>query len=288
MGYGNDMLSMRTTNAKKGLMLGMMGLRFLGQKGFSLVEIAIVLVVVGVLISGGLLGLAPVLAGNKVTQTNAQLDRIEQALILYVIQNGCLPCPAVIGATITGQADDGAVYTTGCDSGTPPNTCTSTQGAVPWVNLGLSKDDVIDGYGNLIEYVPSPGLNQTSTSMVRTPPSTYPSGAIKVQTIAEFGADPACATATNCQTSQAAYVLISHGSDGSGGHIPNSTLTRADPNGSASQTANTAIAGASTTAYVQDKAQGQSGTTYFDDIVRFKTAPVIIQSCGSNACGNPA
>ena len=27
---------------------------------------------------------------------------------------------------------------------------------------------------------------------------------------------------------------------------------------------------------------------YFDDIVRFKTAPIIIQSCGSNVCGNPA
>src|SRR5262245_59637586 len=72
-------------------------MRFLGSVralGFTLVEIAVVLVVIGLIVSGGLLGLSPVLQNNKVTQTNGQMDKIEQSLVLYVIQNGCLPCPA--------------------------------------------------------------------------------------------------------------------------------------------------------------------------------------------------
>src|SRR4051812_35690135 len=95
----------------------MPGLKFLAQRGFSLVEIAIVLVVVGLLVSGGLLGLAPVLAGNKISQTNAQMDRIEQALVLYVIQNGCLPCPAS-PTVMDGLARDSGTgpYSTGCNS----------------------------------------------------------------------------------------------------------------------------------------------------------------------------
>ena len=30
------------------------------------------------------------------------------------------------------------------------------------------------------------------------------------------------------------------------------------------------------------------GATHFDDIVRFKSAPIIVQQCGPGACGNPS
>jgi prepilin-type N-terminal cleavage/methylation domain-containing protein len=260
----------------------MPGFKFLAQKGFSLVEIAIVLVVVGLLVSGGLLGLAPVLQGNKISQTNAQMDKIEQALVLYVIQNGCLPCPAAPGATMTGQASDAAgEYSAGsCTSG-GTNLCDPVQGPVPWVNLGLSRDDVIDAYGNFIDYAPSSTLNQSSTSMVRTPPSTYPAGTLDVDSVS--GTD---------QTSAAAYVLISHGLDGSHGYTASSGTLRGDPNGSAAQSCNSiarTTCPGGITGFIQNQAQSTGATNgYFDDLVRFKTAPVIIQSCGSNACGNPA
>lgn len=160
---------------------GNMGLRSgVRALGFSLVEIAIVLVVVGLLVSGGLMGISPVLQANKVTQTNAQMDKIEQALVLYVIQNGCLPCPAT-AAALTGQANDGSAYSTGCGTG---GACSATQGLVPWVNLGLARTDVVDAYNNFIDYAPSVGLNVSNTSMVRTPPATYPAGTRIVQNLA--------------------------------------------------------------------------------------------------------
>jgi len=257
-------------------------LRVLGQKGFSLIEIAIVLVVVGLIISGGLLGLSPVLQANKITQTNAQMDKIEQALILYVIQNGCLPCPAVPTA-LTGRSTDATgIYTAGCGNNT---TCAPVQGSVPWVNLGLAKDDVIDAYGFFIDYAPAPGLNLTSTSMVRTPPSTYPTPAPSLSV-----ANAAGTAQTNTTPNGAAYVLISHGSDGSYGYTPSNGSLKTDPNGSALQSCNSLAKATCVIAgqpFVQNTAQSTIAN-YFDDIVRFKTAPVIIQSCGSNACGNPA
>jgi prepilin-type N-terminal cleavage/methylation domain-containing protein len=270
----------------------------LSRRGFSLVEIAIVLVVVGLLVSGGLIGLAPVLDNSKIVQTNAQMDKIEQALVLYVIQNGCLPCPAAPAADVTGEATDSTgSYTSGCGNGVAcsASPATRTQGPVPWINLGLSRDDVLDAYGSYIDYIvaadSATGLNRNSTSMVRTPPSTYP-------TAPELEVQNAGGTVQTTSANYAAYVLISHGKDRSDAYHPGAAGKVANPNAPAAapsaQGCNVLpqvnCSGTLTTdSYVQDKAQGSSATGgYFDDIVRFKTAPVIIQSCGSNACGNPA
>ena len=263
--------------------------------GFSLVEIAIVLVVIGLIVSGGLLGLSPVLQANKVTQTNTQMDKIEQSLVLYVIQNGCLPCPAdprnVADATANaGRAlDTTGAYTTGC-SAAIATACTNTQGLVPWVNLGLAKADVLDGYGQLIDYATATGVNY---SLTRTPPSTYTAGSLRVNDYAAVEQTPS--------TSRAAYVLISHGMDGSyafTGFTNAATAATAgqkpDPNSGTRQQSNRAGGGpggpfTASAAYYQDTAKSAAGANgYFDDIVRYKTGPVIIQSCGSNACGNPA
>jgi prepilin-type N-terminal cleavage/methylation domain-containing protein len=264
----------------------MMRLRGRRTRGFSLIEIAIVLVVVGLIVSGGLLGISPVLQANKVTQTNTQLDKIEQTLVLYVIQNGCLPCPgdataATLAGANAGQSEaTGAVYySTGCHA-----TCQYAQGLVPWVSLGLARTDVTDPFGSFIDYVVATGLTG-STTMQRTPPSTYPTATTSLQV-----QNTAAVAQTQANPNGAAYVLISHGPDGSYGYAAANGTLRTDPNGGAKQTLNEASGTAAPNAvYVQDTPQGAaSANGFFDDIVRFRTAPVIIQLCGSNACGNPA
>ncbi len=44
--------------------------------GFTLIEMAIVLVVVGLIVSGGIIAVAPVLQGAKVSETGGRLDRL--------------------------------------------------------------------------------------------------------------------------------------------------------------------------------------------------------------------
>jgi prepilin-type N-terminal cleavage/methylation domain-containing protein len=243
--------------------------------GFTLVEIAIVLVVIGLLLSGGLLAVSPVLQSSRVSQTEQHLDRIEQALILHAIRYGCLPCPAdptlASGAADAGSAQTGvaAFYDNGCTA----SACQQTSyGAVPWVNLELSEADVLDGFGYRIDYSLTATLQNTN-GLVHAPPSSYPAGTLAVLS----------AAAGTAITSQAAYVLVSHGADHSLGYST-SSIQATDPNGSADQAEN---ADADTT-FVQADENSTSGATHFDDIVRWRTAPLIIQLCGTNACGNPS
>ena len=244
-------------------------------RGFTLIEIAIVMVVIGLVLSGGLLAVAPILETSKASDTNARMDRIEQALILHVIRYGCLPCPAdagiASGAANVGLAHGAAYYSTACTAAC--DAAVTAQGVVPWVNLGLSEADATDGFGYRIDYAVTAGLVQ-SNSMVRTPPSTYPAGALTVQATATSG--------SAVITSLAAYVLVSHGNDHALA-FGRSGVATIDPHGSVDQTNNS-----DGSPFVQDVSYTGTNATYFDDIVRFRTAPMIIQLCGSNGCGNPA
>ncbi len=152
--------------------------------GFTLVEMGIVLVVVGLLLSGGLVAVAPVIASTKASETNQKLDRIEQALNLYVIRYGCLPCPTDGSAGTAGGSAIGnaAIYTRQClTDASGSATCNITNGnaVVPWGTLGLSQNDVIDGWGNLISYAVDGTLAQNSTvsrvTIAERPPDLPPS-----------------------------------------------------------------------------------------------------------------
>ncbi len=248
--------------------------------GFSLIEMAIVLVVIGLLLSGGLLAVAPVLNGAKVSQTTQKLDRIEQALVLYAIRNSCLPCPANNAAdsrTVTtagqGSRDGGTFYSSGCATA-----CDVAIGGVPWVTLGLSEEEITDGWSNRIRYSVS-DANIVTSGMLRTPPSTYPAGDLTVTNIG----------AVVTSTTVASYVLFSQGPDSCLANAASIGTQRADiyattPCGGAGQAENLS----DDNAFVQDDPVDMTGDTHFDDIVRWRSAPLIIQLCGSNACGNPA
>ena len=189
-----------------------------------------------------------------------------------MIRYGCLPCPAAANTASTaataGQAVDDAAYSTGCANAACA--VANNQGVAPWVNLGLSEADISDGYNYRIDYAVVPALTLTN-GMVRTPPATYPVGNIAVNN-----------TAAVAITAAGAYALISHGPDKSLGFAVASGSQTVDPNGSANQTANS-----NGTPFIQDTPITLNGATHFDDIVRWRTAPIVIQLCGSNACGNP-
>lgn len=246
-------------------------------RGFTLIEMAIVLVVVGLIISGSIFAVAPIMDGAKATQTRQKLESIEKALVLYVIQNGCLPCPTDGGSAGNSQGlavGSSGTYTSGCAGGA----CDIDDGdaVVPWGNLGLSREDATDGWGNYITYVVDADLAETSTSMTRTAPSSYPAGNLELTS-----------ATGSAITIDAAFVLISHGADGWGGRTPDGT-TKTNPNTSnAPQVDNALGVCDDDNPCRQDTAIDADGDNQFDDIVLWRTAPMIIQMCGDNACGNP-
>jgi prepilin-type N-terminal cleavage/methylation domain-containing protein len=125
--------------------------------GFTLVEIAIALLILGILLSAGL-SLATVrraAAQRDVTQINQQA--IKQALINYLGKNHRLPCPAT---TVDGAENR---------AGTTPPPCAQYSGIVPYQELGLDRTVALDGWENFISYVVSPYPNANPPTQPAAP-----------------------------------------------------------------------------------------------------------------------
>ena len=114
--------------------------RYQTQSGFTLVEIAIVLLIVGVLARTLLEPLNRAQSHKQVEQTNNELQLIKDSLHAHLIAYGYLPCP------ITQSSISSA--STSITSTTSTN-CKNMQGGVPAALLGLS--GAIDSHGALLD-----------------------------------------------------------------------------------------------------------------------------------------
>ena len=250
-------------------------------RGFTLIEIAIVLVVIGLITSGGLLAVSPVIQSAKISETKQKMATIDSAILGYVITNGCMPCPAVRGAAATGLSQNtGGTYTGGCNTSTCAVTATSTpgEGLVPWVTLGLSANDATDGWNRRFTF----GVDPTRTvagSMQRNADGSFPTftSTIVIQGVTGVA---------SLGYTSVLYAIVSHGSDGAFGES-SSGLYGADTHGG------TAGEGQPENGDFVDLrfASGSviaTGATYFDDIVTFKSFQTLILNCGAGSCGNPS
>lgn len=95
------------------------------QQGFTLLEMAVVMVVLGLLLGGILIPLSTQMEKQNRDETQRTLQDIQDALIGYAMANGRLPCPDTDG--------DGIL-----DMG---GTCSNVRGTIPWVDLGVGKED---------------------------------------------------------------------------------------------------------------------------------------------------
>ena len=106
-------------------------------QGFTLVELAIALFVIGLLLAGALIPLSTQMEVRSIADTRRVMDQINEALIGYAQANGYLPCPA-IATTPTGTV------VAGLSAGVANPTCTtaaSLVGVVPWSTLGVPETD---------------------------------------------------------------------------------------------------------------------------------------------------
>lgn len=268
--------------------------KFLRNAGFTLIEMAIVLVVIGLVFAGSLQVIQPVRESGRAADTNRRMDIVQQALQLYVIRFGCLPCPAD-GTHASTHADagrseisGGGTYTTAavhCTSGT--TNCLTANAVVPWRELGLAEMETADAWGDRLRYYVDNGTPctagahglQSDNGMVRCSVSSFPAGGVTIDDIDVTGSP---------DISNAAYVLVSSGPDRSlalkaigGGTMSVDVYSQTGGGGAQDENSN------DNNAFAYGSYIGTSGDTHFDDIVRFMTAPYMILRCGSNACGNP-
>jgi prepilin-type N-terminal cleavage/methylation domain-containing protein len=116
------------------------------QHGFSLAEMAIVLLIVGILMASGLGALSSQMNNQRFKETKQMLDRANEALIGFALANNRLPCPAD-PALANSSASAGKESRNG--AGTNAYRCTMAYGDLPWVDLGLPE---LDSWGRRLKY----------------------------------------------------------------------------------------------------------------------------------------
>lgn len=122
------------------------------QKGFSLIELAVVLVVVGFVLGGAGAMVVPYIESYRHKATEAKLEKIADALAVYAQTYYSLPCPAN-----SNPGAEGHGVPPGYESSNGFNhvQCQPSRllGIVPYRLLGLTETDIKDAYGNYITYV---------------------------------------------------------------------------------------------------------------------------------------
>lgn len=131
--------------------------RYLKQAGFTLVEMAIVLVIVGLLISGLLIPLGVQRDLRDYRETRTELAEIREALIGFAMSYPALdgkpylPCPDTNG-------DGGENRLAGV--------CVSPSGNLPWETLGLGQSD---SWNNAYLYRVTATYSNSNTGFTLTP-----------------------------------------------------------------------------------------------------------------------
>lgn len=122
------------------------GLRWNPQTGFSLVELAVVAMILSLMLGGLLLSFRTQIDLQRVSSTNKTLEMAMEALIGFAIRNGRLPCPA----TTISAGREAQLLTSGVLS------CSNLNGFYPALTLGVGPTDdqgfLLDSYGIRIRY----------------------------------------------------------------------------------------------------------------------------------------
>jgi prepilin-type N-terminal cleavage/methylation domain-containing protein len=225
--------------------------------GFTLVEMAIVLVIVGLLLGGLLMPLSNQIEQRRISETQKALEEIKEALIGFAIANGRLPCPAP-AATATGAAL----------AGLEPNPivaggCTNAAGVLPWATLGVNETDA---WGKRYTYRVTREFTrtipQTTFASCAAPPPSNPT--LAAFALCSQGDMTLLSTGGGSTLSSTIpVVVISHGKNGNGAYYSQGTQlplgTDVDEQDNQLITAGTATAN---TNFVS-----KAPTATFDDIV---------------------
>lgn len=127
----------------------------LRQAGFNLIEVAVVLLVVGILLGSGIMSLSRQDEMRRMRLTNDRLEAARDAIIGFAVLNSRLPRPAV-------SATNGAEQVP-CVSEAD---CT---GFIPWAALGVER---LDGFDKLIRYSVTPAFSNAAFLMSSVPTKT--------------------------------------------------------------------------------------------------------------------
>lgn len=184
------------------------------RAGFTLVEMAIVVLLIGILLTFGVGLVQSQLENSAIKLSKNRQDAIHDALVSYLTKYRRLPCPdSAIGTLGTNNVRfDGIEDRGSATAGTPPVPrpellCAVTFGTLPFATLGLSREAALDGWNNFFTYQ----VSNTPYDWTRSASfNTGNQGGIAINDRVNGSA-----TLTPYPT-PAVVVLVSHGKNGAG------------------------------------------------------------------------
>jgi type II secretory pathway pseudopilin PulG len=250
--------------------------------GFTLAEMAVVILLMGIAMSMGLKMLTANLDNTAYSETKLKQERIKIALIGFLRTNGRLPCP-----------DNAATVATGAEVSPCNAAAANGYGIVPWQTLGIPRDTVQDGWGNYFTYRVA-NSNILATTPLGAPPLhvnanqnwTIKAGAgafdirsfvstttvVGYQSLLIQNRDPA--PGPNSESRNAVVVILSHGKNGLGAKTTKVGLRIA---GAADDELTNATLG-STTFFRRAVTENPAATGgFYDDLVAYMTPQDLLQ-----------
>lgn len=159
------------------------------NKGFSLIELAIVLLIVALLLGGLLVPLTAQIDQQKAKDTQKTLAELKEALIGFAIINGRLPCPATPNSVTGLESYVGVVGASACTNPFDGLLPAATLGITPINNKGL----LLDGWNNPIRYAVSNATVGLATNAFTT---TYGMKTATISSLAGTNLIYLCSSAT--------------------------------------------------------------------------------------------
>lgn len=190
------------------------------EGGFTLTELAVVLVIVALLIGGLVVPLTAQIDIRDSSDTRRAMAEIREALFGFAVVNGRLPCPALptTASTVAGAGQEGARNGDG--------SCVHAAGVLPWWTLNLNETDA---WGRRYTYRVSPAFTRNSPPpdnnecpSPRPPPPFSPNAGFALCSLGDISVVSSASGATGIALNLPA-IVISHGKNGRGAYMPQGT-----------------------------------------------------------------
>ena len=230
------------------------------HKGFTLIELAIVVAIIGFISVGFLRIFESLRAQTGRTDSALSLEEAQNALRRFLAENGRLPCPAApalntADAQYAREATDGSGSCNGTTLVAIPSAASPTDfaGVLPVRTLGIGGERVTDGWERQITY---------QVSEQATGPDAFRASVWDANNIVVAASGDCAGGATNAIRAPAVVVIMSHGPNGNGARTVDGAALQQPPVTAANELENTD----SDTCFV-DAEPSDDATNPFDDLV---------------------
>ena len=172
------------------------------QRGFTLIEMAIVLVIVTILIGGLAMPLSAQIQARRIAETRHDMEAIHDALIGYAMSH-TLPHPTIPGEIrhylpCPDNDNDGLE-----DPRNAAGQCSNKRAGLPWITLGVKG---ADAWGNRYTYAVDRDYSNNQNGFSSTPTAT----------LAELKIYPNASCSAPAVMQDIPAVVVSHGPQGRG------------------------------------------------------------------------